>query len=102
MAVGCTYIKPEDKHAVHERFKFLRDAHTTRSEIHNRLGEPASLYENGRIITYILREYHDGQLRLDNWEHLGSPAVLRNPTYHLVLVFGADGVLERHSLVRVR
>jgi len=97
---ACSYVTRLDLQAVDGPFKFLHDNQTTRQEVLTRLGEAASLYENGRILTYILREYR-GQLRVDNYRNLESAGDLRRKTYHLVLVFGSDGVLERHSLVRV-
>ena len=97
---GCSYVTPIDIQSVDGPFKFLRDNQTTQQEVLAPLGEAASLYENGRILTYILRE-NRGQLRLDNYRNLERPGYLRRITYHLVLVFGSDGILERHSLVRV-
>ncbi len=98
---GCSQkVVTIDKRLVSEHFKFIHDGSTSQKEILNRLGEPANQYENGRILTYLLHEDRNYQLNLVNSFIVGRN--IRNVYYNLVLVFGADYVLERHSLVRVR
>lgn len=72
-----------DKHLTIERFKFLQNGKTDKQEIIDRLGEPPSSYENGRIVIYYWRSE---ELKI----------------YHVVLVFNEGNVLKRHSIVRVR
>jgi hypothetical protein len=74
-------------------FQFLRDGETRKTEILGRLGEPENRYEGERIYTY--------PVELDNnrrW-HVGNGRYSHNGEFRLVLVFGSDNVLRRHSLV---
>ncbi len=105
--MACT-ITPKtevvENQANSERMPFIRDGITSRLEIYNRLGEPAYVYEDGRVITYRM---HDRSLS-------GLDVVAPSPMpkqidmawkwnlYSLVLVFGNDDTLERHSLVFIR
>lgn len=81
---------------------FVHDGVTTREEVLLKLGTPSAQFEGQRILTYQIRIDKDGGASvfwprrselhpgLTHWE----PGV-----YSLVLVFGADGVLAKHSLV---
>jgi hypothetical protein len=99
---GCSQrIVTIDKRFVSEQFKFLRDGVTSQTEVLNRLGEPKNRYENDRILIYLIHE--DQNYRLNVVPSISiQPDRLRNVYYNLVLVFGADLVLDRHSLVSVR
>lgn len=99
--VGCSSVSTLDPMIVDERFKFIRDATTSRQEVLDRLGEPANRYEDGLILTYLIREDRDRRFRVVNPGTEDGPA-FRSEIYNLVLVFGPDGRLERHSVVRVR
>ena len=71
---------------------FIRDGATTREEVLLKLGTPSAEFEGQRILTYEIRIDKKGEA------HLIPP--LRYRLYHnLVLVFGPDAVLEKHSLV---
>lgn len=79
---------------------FLEDGRTTREEVLWRLGTPNAHFEGERILTYALSKLPDGR-----WARRGrqqalawGPAYL-HPTESLVLFFGPDGRLLRHSLV---
>lgn len=99
---GCSQkVVTIDKRLVSEHFKFIHDGSTSQKEILNRLGEPANQYENGRILTYLLHENRNYQLNVVT-SFINPGRNIRNVYYNLVLVFGADYVLERYSLVRVR
>lgn len=63
------------------RFGYLQDGKTNRQEIIDRLGHPTHRFENGRIVIYP-------------W--------VETEIYDIVLIFGENNVLERHSVVRVR
>lgn len=93
------------------RIPFIRDGMVSRREIMGRFGPPASTYENGRIITYWMIENDEGALEvitknataidLQRWRTRRNGQSTTG--YHnLVLVFGEDDVLERHSLVFIR
>ena len=79
-----------------EQLKFIRVGKTTRKEIYDRLGNPLSLYEHRRIIIYLLITDARGRLRVDQAQGRADEV------FNLILVFGKEGVLERHNLVRVR
>ena len=84
MASSCApHRKALSTHVASEKFKFLQDGQINRQEIIDRLGDPSSSYENGRIIVYT-------------W--FGEKPQI----YSIVLVFDEDNVLERHSVVRKR
>jgi hypothetical protein len=89
---GClSVIKPVDVELSNQQLPFVRDGTTTMDEVTARMGEPASIYENGRVFIYGLCKENE-QLRSGN-------TCVGNHNYNLVLVFGSDGILERHSLV---
>jgi hypothetical protein len=74
---------------------FLSDGVTRREDVQLKLGEPSSRYGSSKILAYRLRSDEWGYVlvrRRDNWECV---------TYSLILVFAANGVLRRHSLVEV-
>jgi hypothetical protein len=87
-------------------FPFLRDGKITRSEIYDRLGQPATFYEDGRIVIYWVRENEQDELEVvsKNSTAVGLYERSRSETgyFNLVLVFSAEDILERHSLVSIR
>ncbi len=101
-SVSCSQkIVTIDKRLVSEQFKFIHEGSTFQKEILNRLGEPVSQYEDGRILTYLLHENLNNRLNLVN-SSIEPGRRAHNVYYNLVLVFDTDYVLERYSLVRVR
>jgi hypothetical protein len=77
---------------------FLADGATPRSEVVARLGQPTRCLRSGEICTYRVSHDEAGQyVKLEvggsNWMDTDGS---------LVLVFDADGVLQRHAIVRVR
>ena len=72
---------------------FLDPGVTTREVVTTRLGAPDAAYEGGRIVAYWVGADEGGYHK----PRQGSP-----PQYSLVLVFRRDGMLDRHSLVKVR
>jgi hypothetical protein len=80
---------------------FIHDGLTTKEEVLVKLGTPSGQFEGEKILTY--------QMRIDqmgDW-HLVAPQISTNglrawpkKTYSLVFVFGEDGVLRKHSLVK--
>ena len=67
---------------------FLQAARVTRHEVEARIGAPVATYENGRIATFRL-------LRTDSGYKSGPI----NAPITLVVVYGADDVVERWGLV---
>lgn len=102
---GCASTLKPCPELLREQVSFISDGKTTRQELLDRLGASVSQYEEGRIHIYVMRQ--DGQDRL-RVPQVPLPSdspqkVSWHPeVYNLVLVFGADGVLERHALLRVR
>lgn len=97
---SCTsYVAPLDLNRTSNWLPFLIENKTTKEEVLNRLGTPVNQYEDGKIVTYILRENLNLQLQV------GERGFRRdwNPEiYNLVLVFGPREILERYSLIGVR
>ena len=77
---------------------FLKDSQSTKEELLSNLGAPSAQFEAGRILTYRL----DGKYQAIPRPSGQSPAPWNRAQYSLVLVFDAAGILQRHSLVRVR
>lgn len=75
------------------------DGETTRQDVLLKFGTPIANFEEGRILTYDFATGLSGE-----WQRVGTIVVsdwmypLPRAT-SLVLVFGPDGVLLRHSLV---
>ena len=77
--------------------EFLRDGGVTRADVLLELGEPAAAFENERVLFYQLERRPDGSLRTR--VPLTRPREPAAWNLSLVLVFGEDDVLERHSVV---
>lgn len=115
---GCSTSKTRmiDILEVESDFPFIRNGKTSRDEVLARLGEPASVYENGKIIIYWVQEDNNGVLQvttknstaisinnrsyLHDLEH--GTRVSKSGYYNLVLVFTDNDILEEHSLVFIR
>jgi len=87
-----------------ELLGFIQDSITTREEVLLRLGNPSARFEGEKILTYNLHADQKGK-----W-HLVAPQINLTTgfrtwsvgTCSLVLVFGDDGVLRKHSLVEAK
>ena len=111
MIAGCaTVVAPLEPQLVSERLPFIRDGKTSKEEILNRLGEPVNRYEGSRILTYEMCEdiSLEGRLRLMDTRPNDEKTEVRRTEircafppgrYKLILAFGPDDLLERHSLV---
>ena len=75
---------------------FVQDGRTTKEDVLLKLGEPNALFENASILTYRLSQDEKG------WVVLGPTKGWGEAFVNLVLVFDAQGVLRRHSQVKVR
>jgi hypothetical protein len=69
---------------------FVEDGTTSRDEVQQQLGAPASSFDQERILAYRLDEDFD------------LTDALPDASYSLIFVFDGRGVLQRHSLVRIR
>ena len=78
----------------------LQDGQTTRQELLLRLGTPSSAFEGGRILTYDFVTDPNGEWRRAGSGHASDWLHPHPRSLSLVLVFGADDRLVRHSLVK--
>jgi hypothetical protein len=102
LAVGCTSTKFEGRQVLPDS---LADGQTTREDVLLTLGQPSARFESDRILTYRL---------VYNPNSKGFSIVQRDPAiqmgwstwstadHSLVLVFDGEGVLRRHSFVKVK
>jgi hypothetical protein len=88
-------VKPVDREVVTTHFAFLQEGITRRQDVIDHFGGPRRDYEQGRIITYLMREDLNGGFQVISFREEG-------PIYNLVLSFGADDILVQYSLVRVQ
>jgi len=82
---------------------FLRDGKTPKAEVLSQLGTPSAQFEGNRILTYRLDSSYE--VVVPDYKVLadgGRVSGWKRARYSLVLVFDADKILQRHSLVRVR
>jgi hypothetical protein len=110
LLAGCaTVVVPLEPQLVSARLPFIRDGKTSKEEVLSRLGEPDSRYEGERILTYVMCEdiSLEGGLRLSQTRPTDKkgealPGAVRCSPAHtnnLILVFGPDDLVERHSVV---
>ena len=112
LLAGCSTVMQLEPQLVSERFPFIRDGKTSKEEILSRLGEPGNRYQGARILTYEMCEdfYLKGRLRLRDTRPKGEKSEMRrtavrcSPQHpnNLILVFGPDNLVERHSVVLVK
>ena len=105
LALGVACVSPSARQEKARAFEAgllgsIQDGQTTRQEVLLRLGTPSSAFEGGRILTYDFVMNLDGE-----WQRAGSGQVSDWAYPHprlasLVLVFGPDDRLVRHSLVK--
>ena len=106
LLVGCaTVVVPLEPQLVSERLSFIRDGKTSKEEVLSRLGEPDSRYQGEQILTYVMCEDISlgGRVRLSHTRTTDkkSEAFPCSPahTNNLILVFGPDDLVARHSVV---
>lgn len=94
LVTGCATAPPVGQR---DLLAFVTDGVTTKSDIYLRLGPPGREFEGGHIATWRVAEDEGGYYVVasstDSW---------RGSRHELVVVFGANGRVERHSLVRLR
>lgn len=90
--------------------QFLQSGQTTRREVVLKLGQPSATFEQERILTYRLgHDPKQGYYVVSSTRVLSSQGNLymvpefswEVARYSLVLIFDANGVLEKQSLVPV-
>jgi hypothetical protein len=85
-------VAPVAETASLQGIEYVVDGTTTIRDLDARLGQPHARYEHGKVGTYPLLA-RKGRLERADPEP---------PDHVLVIVFGDDGVVRRHSLVRIR
>jgi len=105
LALSAACVTPDIQALSPEALKggyldFVEDGATTREAVLLELGDPSGIFEDGRILTYVLRIDEADQVHVLT-RRLGTAAAVawRPGLYSLVLVFRPDGVLARHSVV---
>ena len=121
LLTGCAKVVAQlEPQLVSERLPFVQDGKTYKEEVLRSLGEPDNRYEGGRILTYIMC-YVPGpkwfpwgnyplsppssEPLLTHEKGVALPGAVRcspERTNTLILVFGPDDLVERHSVVLVK
>jgi hypothetical protein len=105
LATGCATPKvhPGDPQLILESnlLGFLQDGVTTREDVILRLGIPSAQIEGEKILMYQLKADESGKWHLiaPRWNVNTGLRTWSEGTSSLVLVFGQNGVLRKHSLV---
>ena len=104
LASGCATptIQPIDPQLLFKSdLSFLQDGIATREEVVLRLGIPSAQMEGNNILMYQLKADQNGKWHLiaPSWNPATGLRTWSEGTCSLVLVFGEDGVLRKHSLV---
>ena len=105
LATGCATPKVQsvDRQLVFKSdlLGFLQDSVTTREEVILKLGIPSAQVEGERILMYQLKADENGKWHLiaPRWNVNTGLRTWSEGTCSLVLVFGENGVLRKHSLV---
>jgi hypothetical protein len=82
-----------------ELLSFIADGETTREEVLLKLGKPSGIFEQERILTYQIWVDEAKNTRVF-WPRRPQEMAYRVGYVHsLVLVFGSNGVLAKHSLI---
>ena len=75
---------------------FIEDGRTSREEAYLQLGEPSAFFEGGRILSFRLGQDDGGYFLVEKAKGFVDVR------FSLMMVFDDRGVLQRHSLVRVK
>lgn len=89
---ACASYPPGDP----QLLTFLQDGVTTREDVYMKLAEPSAVWEGGRVMTYQLDRNNQDYVPMRRREAAWTAK------YSLVLVFDEQGILRRHSLVRMK
>ena len=105
LVAGCATpkVQPADPQRLFksELLSFVQDGVTTREEVVLKLGIPSTKLEGEKILMYQLRADQDGKWHLvaPLWNVSTGVRAWREGTCSLALVFGGNGILQKHSLV---
>ncbi|HYA20065.1 MAG TPA: hypothetical protein VEG25_05405 [Burkholderiales bacterium] len=100
VVAGCaaSTVAPADPVVVKQVLPFIQDGKTTKKEVLNRLGDPDYRHEGGRILAYKMWMC----AREEQVPFTEETRCMDSGAYNLVLVFGPQNLVEKHSLVRVK
>jgi len=105
LVTGCATpkLQPADPQILFksDMLSFIRDGVTTREEVVVKLGIPSAQMEGEKILMYQMRADKEGKWHLTapHWNVTTGLRAWAEGTCSLVLVFGEDGILRKHSLV---
>jgi len=100
LSACASHVAPVKDATVLKELGFLRLESTGREEVLVRLGTPARIYEDGRIVSYAVYKTADGRLSVTAASAALAPGELfGGERYTLILVFKSDGTLDRQGLV---
>lgn len=97
LVASCATTPPPPAYGQPDLLGFLQDGRTTRADAYLKLGPPGREFENGRIASWRLDRDAGGYFLVSS-----GRTGWRGARYELVVIFGEDGVAQRHSLVEVR
>ncbi len=99
LGAGCTTPNSTNPfHADPQLLAFIVDGQTTKEAVLLKLGQPSATLESEKYLTYRLGfDKKEGYFLIER-----GPLGWYGVKYNLVLVFDAQGVVSRHSLVEVR
>ena len=106
LVIGCATptLQPADPQLLFksDMLSFIRDGVTTREEVVIKLGIPSAQIEGDKILMFQLQADKEGKWHLTTpqWNATTGLRTWTEGTCSLVLVFGEDGVLRKHSLVK--
>ena len=101
LLVGCSTTTPLRGRA--DLLDFLADNQTTKEEVLLKLGQPSAQFQTEKILTYRLgkEDQNRGYYVVTREINPQGWPTWANAKFSLVLVFDAQGVLCKHSLVEV-
>jgi hypothetical protein len=100
ISFGCSPGIINKSELLGQQLKFLEIGKTTEEETIARMGTPSNRYEGETVWIYSLREDTKHQLHLASDITEGDKVVSLAPgIYRLILVFDANHILGRHSLL---
>jgi hypothetical protein len=76
---------------------FLQDGRSSREDVYLKFGPPAREFEKGRIVSWRLGKDEAGYLLVSS-----AGAGWYGARYELVVVFAANDIVQRHSIVEIR
>jgi hypothetical protein len=99
MVTGCA----TPPHARKDLLAFFEVGRTTREEVLLKLGQPSGSFEHDRILTYRIGKYgEEGYYVIAPKVMLPAQgATWQTVSFSLVIVFDAQGRIEKHQLVQV-